>query len=49
MKKKIVAAIATMAVALSVSGGAIASADDRKGGEKITSLLSSLSSKGTIS
>jgi hypothetical protein len=48
MKKKVVAAIATMAVALSVSGGAIASADDRKGGEKITSLLSTLVSKGTI-
>jgi hypothetical protein len=48
MKKKIVAAIATAAVALSLSGGGIASADDRKGGEKITSLLSSLVIKGTI-
>ncbi len=48
MKKKIVAVIATAAVALSLSGGAVASADDRKGGEKITSLLSSLVSKGTI-
>ena len=48
MKKKIVAAIATAAVALSLSGGAVASADDRKGEEKITSLLSSLVSKGTI-
>ena len=48
MKKKIVAAIATAAVALSLSGGAVASADDRKGGDKITSLLSSLVSKGTI-
>ena len=48
MKKKIVAAIATAAVALSLTGGAVASADDRKGGEKITSLLSSLVSKGTI-
>ena len=41
-------AIATAAVALSLSGGAVASADDRKGGDKITSLLSSLVSKGTI-
>ena len=48
MKKKIVAAIATAAVALSLSGGAVASADDRKGGDRITSLLSSLVSKGTI-
>ena len=48
MKKKIVAAIATAAVALSLSGGAVASADDRKGGDKISSLLSSLVSKGTI-
>ena len=48
MKKKIVAAIATAAVALTLSGGAVASADDRKGGDKITSLLSSLVSKGTI-
>ena len=48
MKKKIVAVIATAAVALSLSGSGIASADDRKGGEKITSLLSSLVSKGTI-
>ena len=48
MKKKIVAVIATAAVALSLSGGAVASADDRKVGEKITSLLSSLVSKGTI-
>ena len=48
MKKKVVAAIATAAVALSLSGSGIASADDRKGGEKITSLLSSLVSKGTI-
>ena len=45
MKKKIVATVATLAVALTVSGGAIASADDRKagkGGEKISSLLSTL-------
>ena len=48
MKKKVVAAIATAAVALSLSGSGIALADDRKGGEKITSLLSSLVSKGTI-
>jgi len=48
MKKKIVAVIATSAVALSLSCGAVASADDRKGGDTITSLLSSLVSKGTI-
>jgi len=51
MKKKIVATVATLAVVLTVSGGAIASADDRKGGkgsEKISSLLSTLVSKGTI-
>jgi len=48
MKKKFVAVIATAAIALSLSGGAVASADDRKGEEKITSLLSSLVSKGTI-
>jgi O-acetyl-ADP-ribose deacetylase (regulator of RNase III) len=48
MKKKIVAAIATAAVAVSLLGSGIASADHRKGGEKITSLLSSLVSKGTI-
>ena len=51
MKKKIVATVAPLAVVLTVSGGAIASADDRKGGkgsEKISSLLSTLVSKGTI-
>ncbi len=51
MKKKLVAAIATTAIALTVSGGAVASADDhmgRKGGEKITSLLSTLVANGTI-
>ena len=31
MKKKLVAAIATTAIALTVSGGAVASADDRMG------------------
>ena len=52
MKKKVVAVIATAAVALTLSGSAVASAHDGKGGkgeDKITSLLSSLVSKGTIS
>ena len=51
MNKKLVAAIATAAVALTISGGAVASADDhmgRNGGEKITSLLSTLVANGTI-
>jgi len=51
MKKKVVAAIATTAVALTLTGGSIASAHDGKGGfggDKISSLLSSLVSKGTI-
>ena len=52
MKKKVVATIATAAVALTLSGSAVASAHDGKDGkgeDKITSLLSSLVSKGTIS
>jgi polyhydroxyalkanoate synthesis regulator phasin len=51
MKKKVVAAIAAGAVALTVSGSAVASAHDGlggKGGDKISSLLSTLVSKGTI-
>ena len=51
MKKKVVAAIATTAVALTLTGGSLASAHDGKGGfggEKISSLLSTLVSKGTI-
>ena len=51
MKKKVVAAIATAAVALTLSGSAVASAHDGRGGkgeDKITSLLSSLVNKGTI-
>lgn len=51
MNKKLIAAIATAAIALTVSGGAAASADDqmgRKGGERITSLLSTLVANGTI-
>ena len=51
MKKKVVAAIATTAVALTLTGGSLASAHDGKGGfggDKISSLLSSLVSKGTI-
>ena len=51
MKNRIVAAIAITAIALTVSGGAVASADDqmgKKGGERITSLLSTLVANGTI-
>ena len=51
MKKKFVAVIATAAVALTISGSSIASAHDGKGGkgeDKISSLLTSLVSKGTI-
>lgn len=51
MKKKVVAAIATTAVALTLTGGSLASAHDGKGGfggDKISSLLSTLVSKGTI-
>ena len=52
MKKKVVAAIATAAVALTMTGSSIALAHDGKGGKgenKISSLLSTLVSKGTIS
>jgi polyhydroxyalkanoate synthesis regulator phasin len=51
MKKMLVAAIAAGAVALTVSGSAVASAQDGlggKGGDKISSFLSTLVSKGTI-
>ncbi|MGI9171117.1 MAG: hypothetical protein ACR2IZ_01495 [Candidatus Nanopelagicus sp.] len=51
MKKKVVAVIATGALALSVSGTAIASAHDGKGGKGgmgISSLLSTLVANGTI-
>lgn len=48
MKKKLVAVIATTAIALTVSAGAVASADSGKGGDRLASLLSGLVSKGTI-
>jgi polyhydroxyalkanoate synthesis regulator phasin len=51
MKKKLITAIAAGAVLLTVSGSAVASAHDGlggKGGDKISSLLSTLVSKGTI-
>ena len=48
MNKKLIAAIATTALALSVSSGAVASADSGKGKEKLGSMLSGLVSKGTI-
>jgi polyhydroxyalkanoate synthesis regulator phasin len=48
MKKKLVAVIATTAIALTVSAGSVASADAGKGKEKLGSLLSGLVSKGTI-
>ena len=51
MNKKLIAAIATAAVVLTVSGSAVASAHDGKGGkggERITSLLSTLVTNGTI-
>ena len=49
MKKKFVAVVATTAIALSVSATAVASADNGKGREKLSSALSGLVSKGTIS
>ena len=48
MNKKLIAAIATTALALTVSSGAVASADSGKGKDKLSSLLSGLVSKGTI-
>jgi hypothetical protein len=48
MKKKLVAVIATTAIALTVSAGAVASADVGKGKDKLGSLLSGLVTKGTI-
>ena len=48
MKKKLVAVIATTAIALTVSAASVASADAGKGKEKLGSLLSGLVSKGTI-
>jgi len=48
MKKKLVAVIATTAIALTVSAGAVASADTGKGKDRLGSLLSGLVTKGTI-
>ena len=48
MKKKIVAVIATTAIALSVSATSVASADNGRGKERLGSALSGLVSKGTI-
>ena len=48
MKKKLVAVIATTAIALTVSAGSVASADAGKGKERLGSMLSGLVSKGTI-
>jgi polyhydroxyalkanoate synthesis regulator phasin len=48
MKKKLVAVIATTAIALTVSAGAVASADTGKGKDRLGSLLSGLVAKGTI-
>jgi len=48
MNKKLIATIATVAVALTVSSSAIALADDGKGKDRLGSLLSGLVAKGTI-
>jgi Spy/CpxP family protein refolding chaperone len=51
MNKKLIAAVVSTAVALSVSGASFASADDRMGareGKGINSLLSTLVNNGTI-
>ena len=48
MNKKLVAAIATTAIALTVSAGSIASADNGKGGAGFSTFLSELVTKGTI-
>jgi polyhydroxyalkanoate synthesis regulator phasin len=48
MKKRLVAVIATTAIALTVSAGSVASADNGKGREKLGSALSGLVSNGTI-
>ncbi|MBM3699167.1 MAG: hypothetical protein FJW82_04765 [Actinobacteria bacterium] len=51
MKKRLVAAVVSTAVALTVSGTTFASADDRMGGREgkgINSLLSTLVTNGTI-
>ena len=48
MNKKLIATIATVAVALTVSTGAVASADNGQGKDRLASLLSGLVAKGTI-
>jgi polyhydroxyalkanoate synthesis regulator phasin len=48
MNKKLIATIATVAVALTVSSSAIALADNGKGKDRLGSLLSGLVAKGTI-
>lgn len=51
MNKKLIAAVVSTAVALSISGASFASADDRMGGREgkgINSLLSTLVNNGTI-
>ena len=48
MKKRLVAVIATTAIALSVSATSVASADNGKGKERLGSTLSGLVAKGTI-
>jgi len=48
MNKKLIATIATAAVALTISTGSVALADNGKGKDRLTSLLSGLVAKGTI-
>ena len=48
MNKKLIATIATVAVALTVSSSAIALADNGNGKDRLGSLLSGLVAKGTI-
>ena len=48
MKKRLLATVTAVAIGLTVSATSIASADDRKGMEKFSSILSSLVSNGTI-
>jgi len=48
MNKKLIATIATAAVALTISTGSVALADDGKGKDRLGSLLSGLVAKGTI-
>jgi polyhydroxyalkanoate synthesis regulator phasin len=48
MNKKLIATIATAAVALTISTGSVALADNGKSKDRLTSLLSGLVAKGTI-